>query len=144
MEEDHVKESIHNNNRKYFSVFSLLIASAFWVWAIVNCIRNSFFDAGTISFLSVILAHAYLLMHKRGDVRHPQRLVLASHLVVVVTYCVGIFASTATTIFEEKKRQYLTIYFISGATIWLLSAISGFKLFRTEVDGGASNDVHLK
>ena len=132
MEEDPVKESIHSDSRKYFSLLSLLIASAFWVWAIVNCIRNKSFDAGTITFLSVILVHAYLLMHKRVDVRYPQRLVLASHLAVVVSYCVGIYFSTATTMVEEKKRQYLTIYFISGATIWLLSAVLGWKLFRTD------------
>lgn len=132
MEEDPViKESIHINSRKYFSLLSLLIASAFWVWAIVNCIRDRTFDGGTILFLSVILVHAYLLMHKISDVRYPQRLVLASHLAVVVTYCVGIYFSTAPTMVEEQKRQSLTIYYISGATIWLLSALLGWKLFRT-------------
>jgi len=138
MEEEAAQESTHSHshsNRKYFSVLSLLIASAFWVWAIVNCIRNGIFDAGTISFLSVILVHVYILMHKilgEGVPRHPQRLVLASHLVVVLNYCFAIYASTATTMVEEKKRQYLTIYFISGATIWLLSAVLGWKLFRTD------------
>mmetsp|Transcript_7243 Transcript_7243/g.13504 ORF Transcript_7243/g.13504 Transcript_7243/m.13504 type:complete len:181 (+) Transcript_7243:130-672(+) len=62
--------------RLHFSRLSILISSVFWIWAIVNTTESGgSFDLGTVSFLSVLVAHTVILrtLRKQRQQRQHQQ-----------------------------------------------------------------------
>ena len=132
-----------NNTSKFkqqyfFSITFIIISLIFWIWAIINTIQNSF-DAGVISFLTVLITHSIILVSRwkqRGTRRTSTSSkcaswsIVGSHLLVTLNYLGGIYAAVATDLIEPpSKRAGFAIYCGVAAVIWFFSAIVGCRLF---------------
>jgi len=135
---------MQSNNAKskqqyYFSISFIIISLIFWIWAIINTIQHSF-DAGVISFLTVLITHTIILLSrwKQRGTRRTSAVsskcsswaVLGTHLLVTLNYLGGIYAAVATDLIEPpSKRTGFAIYCVVAALIWFISAIVGCRLF---------------
>ena len=141
---DTSREMMQSNNTSkskqqfYFSISFIIISLIFWIWAIINTIQNSF-DAGVISFLTVLITHSIILV-SRWKQRGTRRTaisskcaswsIVGSHLLVTLNYLGGIYAAVATDLIEPpSKRTGFAIYCGVAALIWFISAIVGCRLF---------------
>ena len=134
----------NNNNTKskqqyYFSISFIIISLIFWIWAIINTIQHSF-DAGVISFLTVLITHSIILVSrwKQRGTRRTAAIsskcasygIIGTHLLVTLNYLGGIYAAVATDLIEpSSKRTGFAIYCGVAAVIWFISAIIGCRLF---------------
>ena len=122
----------------YFSISFIIISLIFWIWAIINTIQNSF-DAGVISFLTVLITHSIILVSrwKQRGTRRTSAIsskcaswsIVGTHLLVTLNYLGGIYAAVATDLIEPPRRIGFAIYCGVAAVIWFISAIVGCGLF---------------
>ena len=110
---------------KQFAIVSLLLATAFWIWAIVNVVRWGLFDLGTVSFFTVIVTSSILLYSKQDPSRKRSTayLTVLSHAFVSLNYVLGAYVA-----FAIMFSPLSAIYCIVFTLYWALSAIVAWRL----------------
>ena len=70
-DEGHLRTTAPIRHLHRLSVFLLLFATVFWIWAFVNNLRYDYVDGGIISFATVMLSSMYVLcvIHHGGHGR---------------------------------------------------------------------------
>ncbi|VEU33537.1 unnamed protein product [Pseudo-nitzschia multistriata] len=129
---------------RLFAVLTSAVALFFWVWAILNTIRNGF-DLGIVSFLTVMITGTYLffLAHTRSvNLRGSYILisVVASHTFVALNYMIGVVFAL---VFMSPARKGYAIYCAVFTVLWAASAGLGgwlLKQYRSSEEAPAGND----
>jgi hypothetical protein len=126
----------------HLSLFTLLFALFFWVWAVINTFRVSergFIDTGVFSFFSVILSSAYVYHITTSDQTSKlgscvaRTLVKLSHAFVVSTYILGIIVGFT---FSFLYVFYCSIFVV----IWTVIMIVTSHLMKSSIIAISSND----
>eukprot|EP00536_Pseudo-nitzschia_multiseries_P009148 jgi/Psemu1/22469/gm1.22469_g len=130
---------------RLFAILTGIAAFAFWVWAILNTVRNEAmrngFDLGVISFLTVMCTSSYVLYLTRTNSERLRDtcttgLVVASHALVALNYAGGIVFAFA--MFSPVKIGF-GIYCIVFMNLWIGSAGLGWRLLKQH---GSSEGVN--
>ena len=109
-----------------FAMLSLMVASFFWLWAVFNTFTKGHFDLGAVSFLTVMLTSAYLLIQRTPSPSFLTcLLVTASHLFVSINYALGAYIGLEVL---DPPRQGFGAYCIVFSVLWAFSSFVGFKL----------------
>ena len=122
--------------QRNFSIIFIIISLIFWIWAIVNTIKNHRLDLGIVSFLSVLITHSILLFfchHHQSDNNSncASCAVLGTHLFVTLNYLLGVYVALWTDIEFKPERQIgFAIYCGVAALLWLISSLIGYKIYK--------------
>ena len=124
------------------SVRLALLASAFWLWALINSIGGGFLDGGIISLGLVLIAafHTTAITLPQccewwksiappacASASAQRAMVTGSCLVVAVNYFIAVFIS---------DHGLLTLYHLCGMGLWIGVAIKGYVLWNELESGG--------
>ena len=149
---------------RLFAIGSATVASAFWVWAIVNTIKGRP-DLGIVSFLAVMLSSAGLLRLAATKPERPlrndndnnkasananacaSRCVVASHGLVALNYAAGAAVVLVRSFVAEEddnddnnnSNTGFAIYCIVFAIAWVASAGLGWWLLKQHRGGASSS-----
>ena len=120
--------------QRNFSIIFIIISLIFWIWAIVNTIKNHRLDLGIVSFLSVLITHILLFCYhhqSNANSNCASCAVLCTHLFVTLNYVLGVYVALWTDIEFKPERQIgFAMYCGVAALLWLISSIIGYKIYE--------------
>ena len=118
-----------------YALVSGLCALYFWVWAMLNILRTSHFDAGVVSFVFPFGAAAFIYFWQpesplHADILRRQRWASAlSALLPAANYVLGAVLASG-----HRSPGTLVAYHVSGCVWWSIAAILGAVLAQRQLN----------
>eukprot|EP01084_Bolivina_argentea_P286489 491453_1 len=114
---------------KVYTIVQMLVSLIFWIWALVNILRDLGFDAGVISFVFPFFAGicGYVSTSKGYQkmlfVNIHLLLTVFGHFLVTLNYLAGVFVSGVSQDFKIYCAVFTGLWFVS----WILCSFWAWK-----------------